>query len=412
MSNYSQLTDDDVFRVVVVDDHEMILESIVRLLAADSRIIVVGTALNATEGIEVVREVLPDVLVIDYHLPDMDAPEAIKLIREFDPQVKVVTLSGSDRPASKYAASNAGSSMWVRKTRAIHELIDAILLVANDEPNANDERRLQPTLDELVVHYQPIVRFDNDTIVGLEALVRWQHPQYGLLNPDSFLPLALETGFIDEVDRWVREQAFRQLVRWQRQFPSVPHLWMSVNLPDNAVVNPWFVESLSQVIANTGVNAKDIMVEINESVLLDDPESTFEFLSQLNRVGVRLALENFGSSFSPIAYIHRVPFFCLKIDRSFTAELPQSVGTTWLIECIAKFAGSMGMMCVVEGIERVEQLNSVRDMGLSVGQGSMFASPVSAKDCEVLLTNASQSRATRANVNSPLSVPQSGSSPR
>jgi EAL domain-containing protein (putative c-di-GMP-specific phosphodiesterase class I) len=390
MNSDPRMSEDDVFRVVVVDDHEMILESIVRLLASDPRIIVVGTALTATEGIEAVLDVSPDVLVIDYHLPDMDAPEAIKLIREFDSKVQIVTLSGSDSPDAQFACMKAGSAAWVRKTRAIHELRDAILLVALGEPFTSEVPARQPTLDELVIHYQPVVNFDDERIMGFEALVRWEHPERGLVYPDDFLPLAVETGYIEAVDHWVREQAFRQLVQWQAQYPSVPRLWMSVNLSGNSVTNLKFMGTLSRAIADTGVNAKDIMVEINESVLLDDPESTVEFLSQLNNIGVRLALEDFGSSFSPIAYIHRIPFDCLKIDRAFTAELPESMGTIWLIECIAKFAGSMGMLCVVEGVENVEQIDALRALGLGIGQGSMFSPPVSAKDCEVLLAKSSQ----------------------
>jgi len=234
VSNSSRRSDDQVYRVVVVDDHEMILESIVRLLAADPRINIVGTALTGIEGIESVRDQSPDVLVIDYHLPDMDAPEAIAAIRNFDRDVKIVTLSGSERPGAQLSSMKAGSATWVRKTRAIHELIDAILLVAVGEPRPTDERDRLPTMDELVVRYQPVVKLYDERIVGFEALVYWQQPEKGLLPPDSFLPVAIETGFIEDVERWVREQAFGQLVQWQQRCPTVPRLWMSVNLSSGA----------------------------------------------------------------------------------------------------------------------------------------------------------------------------------
>jgi|HubBroStandDraft_2_1064218.scaffolds.fasta_scaffold19259_2 EAL domain-containing protein (putative c-di-GMP-specific phosphodiesterase class I) len=383
--------EDDVFRVVVVDDHEMILESIIRLLAADSRINVVGTALTATEGIETVRDVAPDVLIIDYHLPDMDAPEAITTIKLFDPQVRIITMSGSDRPEEQLASIRAGSTAWIRKTRAIQELIDAIVVLPEQ---ISEQLVQQPTLDQLVVHYQPVMRIDTDQIIGIEALVRWEHPERGLLLPEAFLPRAIETGFIESIDVWVRDQAFQQLVTWQSLFPSVPRIWISVNLPGNAVTNPRFMNLLKGSISSTGIDPKDVMVEIPESVLLDDPDSTFEFLTMLNGIGVRLALENFGSSFSPIAYIHRVPIDCLKIDRSFTAELPDSMGTYWLIECIAKFAGSMGMMCIVEGVEQFSQIASIQSMGLNVGQGSFLSPPMNAKDCEVFIGKALQNTIT------------------
>ncbi|MGB8196614.1 MAG: EAL domain-containing protein [Acidimicrobiales bacterium] len=392
--------DDDVYRVVVVDDHEMILESIIRLLAADARISVVGTALTANDGIDTVRDVVPDVLIIDYHLPDMDAPEAIAVIKEFDPHVRIITLSGSDRPEEQLASIRAGSSAWIRKTRAIQELIDAIILVSAEMPPTIEPPAEQPALDQLVVHYQPVMRFDNDQIIGIEALVRWEHPQHGLLLPEAFLPRAVETGFIEAIDSWVREQAFRQMVKWQSSFPSVPRLWVSVNLPVNAVTNPRFMNLLTGSMANSGIDARDVMVEIPESVLLDDPESTFAFLTKLNGIGVRLALENFGSSFSPIAYIHRVPIDCLKIDRSFTAELPESMGTFWLIECIAKFAGSMGMMCIVEGVERQDQISSIQSMGLNIGQGSFLTPPMTARECGAFIAKSFESRVRSVQVDS------------
>ncbi len=392
--------DDDVYRVVVVDDHEMILESIIRLLAADARITVVGTALTANDGIDTVRDVVPDVLIIDYHLPDMDAPEAITLIKEFDPHVRIITLSGSDRPEEQLASIRAGSSAWIRKTRAIQELIETIIQVSTATATTVEPPVEQPTLDQLVVHYQPVMRLDNDQIIGIEALVRWEHPRYGLLLPEAFLPRAVETGYIEAIDSWVREQAFRQMVKWQSAFPSVPRLWMSVNLPGNAVTNAHFMNLLTSSIASSGIDARDVMVEIPESVLLDDPDSTFEFLTKLNAIGVRLALENFGSSFSPIAYIHRVPIDCLKIDRSFTAELPDSMGTYWLIECIAKFASSMGMMCIVEGVERRDQISSVRSMGLNIGQGSFLSLPMSARECGSFIAKSFESRLKSVHVDS------------
>jgi EAL domain-containing protein (putative c-di-GMP-specific phosphodiesterase class I) len=157
---------------------------------------------------------------------------------------------------------------------------------------------------------------------------------------------------------------------------------------------------LTSSIANSGIDARDVMVEIPESVLLDDPDATFEFLTMLNGIGVRLALENFGSSFSPIAYIHRVPIDCLKIDRSFTAELPESMGTYWLIECIAKFAGSMGMMCIVEGVERRDQIASIQSMGLNIGQGSFLSLPMTARECGSFMAKSFESRVKSVHVDS------------
>ncbi len=213
------MSDEPVIRVVVIDDHEMILQSMVRLLHDDPQIAVVGVALTAEQGIRVTQEQKPDIVIIDYSLTDMDAPDAIKILRRVHPDVKVVTLSGSGRPGALYASMRAGSSGWVNKTRAIQELRNAVLNVAAGRPVPNEEFDSLPMLDELVLHYQPIVALGSGQVVGFEALVRWQNPERGLLYPISFLPLAEETGFIVEIDRWVWSRAAHQCMSGSTRSP-------------------------------------------------------------------------------------------------------------------------------------------------------------------------------------------------
>jgi EAL domain-containing protein (putative c-di-GMP-specific phosphodiesterase class I) len=375
--------------VVVVDDHEMILQSVVRLLGADPQIVVVGTALTGAQGIDITKRVKPDVLVLDYHLPDMDAPEAIRQLREANSDVKVVTISGSEHPGALYASIRAGSSAWVRKTRAIHELRDAIRHAAAGWPFANEEMEATPKPDELVVHYQPIVSLFDGRVVGFEALVRWQHPERGLLFPESFLPYAEETGYIEEIDRWIREQAVRQLAIWQRMYPATPPLWMSVNLSASDILDPDLFDSISDILKTSEINPNDLVVEVTESVLLDDSDTTMRFLSQLNDVGVKLALDDFGTAFSSISYVRRFPFDHLKLDLSFTAELPNSIRSMLLVEEIWHMAESLNMVGIAEGIERPEQLEALRDIGFKFGQGYLFSRGVSAVECEKLLAKTS-----------------------
>ena len=211
-----------MIRVVVIDDHEMILQSMVRLLRDDPQIAVVGTALTAEQGIGVTQEERPDIVIIDYSLTDMDAPDAIKILRTVHPEVKVITFSGSERPGALYASMRAGSSGWVNKTRAIQDLRNAVLNVAAGRPVSNEEIESLPPLDQLVLHYQPIVALESGQVVGFEALVRWQHPERGLLYPIAFLPLAEETGFIVEIDRWVWEQRRASTARVAADVPLEP----------------------------------------------------------------------------------------------------------------------------------------------------------------------------------------------
>jgi EAL domain-containing protein (putative c-di-GMP-specific phosphodiesterase class I) len=379
------MSEEPVTRVVVIDDHEMILQSIVRLLRDDPHIVVVGTALTARHGVELTQQQRPDVVIIDYTLPDMDAPDAIKILRVVYPEVKIITLSGSGRPGALYASMRAGSSAWVRKTRAIQDLRDAVLNVAAGRPVANEEMESLPALDQLVLHYQPTVSLASGRIVGFEALVRWRHPERGLLYPVEFMPLAEETGFVAEIDQWAWEQAARQLRDWQQRYPSTPHIWVSVNLSVNDLSDPDLFESISGIITRAGIDPADLVVEITESVLLDDTEQTMDFFSRLKGLGVGLALDDFGTAFSSLSYIRRFPFDHLKLDISFTSELPHSIRSMLLVEEICHLATSMEMKSIAEGIERQEQADALRGIGCEYGQGYLFARPLSVEDCEALL---------------------------
>jgi len=382
---FERLADSRSTRVVVIDDHEMVLQSIVRLLRDDPQIVVAGTALTATQGIELTQQERPDVVIIDYTLPDMDAPEAIKILREVYPEVKIITFSGSGSPGALYASMRAGSSGWVCKARAIRELRDAVLNVAAGRPVADIEMESLPALDQLVLHYQPIVALANGRIVGFEALVRWQHPERGLLYPIAFLPLAEETGFIVEIDRWAWEKATRQLRDWQHRYPSTPHIWVSVNLSVDDLSDPELFESISGITTRARIDPVDLVVEITESVLLDDTEQTMDFLGQLKGLGVGLALDDFGTAFSSLSYVRRFPFDHLKLDISFTSELPQSTRSMLLVEEICHLATSMEMKSIAEGIERQEQADALRGMGCEYGQGFLFSRPLPVEDCEALL---------------------------
>jgi EAL domain-containing protein (putative c-di-GMP-specific phosphodiesterase class I) len=379
------MNDEPIIRVVVIDDHEMILQSVVRLLRDDSQIVVVGVALNATLGIEVAKQQRPDIVIIDYALPDMNAPEAITLLRDACPEVKIITFSGSESPGALFASMRAGSSAWVTKTRAIQELRNAVVRVAAGLPVTNEELEALPELDQLVVHYQPIVELANGRITGFEALVRWLHPERGLLYPDAFLPLAEATGFIIEIDRWVWEQAALQLKEWQLTYPSDPSVWMSVNVSARDLWDPELFQSIEKIIQQSGINPSDLIFEITESVLLDDTDQTTDFLNRIKGLGARLALDDFGTAFSSLSYVRRFPFDRLKLDISFTSELPESTRSMLLVEEICHLASSMEMEIIAEGIERPEQSDALSGIGCDFGQGYLFSHPLSSLDCTALL---------------------------
>jgi EAL domain-containing protein (putative c-di-GMP-specific phosphodiesterase class I) len=379
------MSGEPAIRIVVVDDHEMFLQSVVRLLRDEPNIVVVGTALTAAQAVDVVALHRPDVVVLDYHLPDMEAPVAIKALLAVHPEGKIITFSGSERQGAFYASMRAGSSAYVLKTRAIQELRDAIIEVAAGRKVTNHEMGRFPELDELVLHYQPIFALADRRIVGFEALIRWQHPELGLLQPGEFLPLAEETGFITEIDRWARDVAIHQLVQWQQKFPTTPRYWMSVNLSASDLSDPDLLEMISRAVASSGIEPSDLVVEVTESVLLNDSQETMDFLNGLKKLGLGLALDDFGTAFASISYVRRFPFDHLKLDISFTAELPESDRSMLLVKDISRLSKSMAMVGIAEGIERQAQWDALVELGWEFGQGFLFSRPLDAASCEALL---------------------------
>jgi EAL domain-containing protein (putative c-di-GMP-specific phosphodiesterase class I) len=231
-----------------------------------------------------------------------------------------------------------------------------------------------------------VVELSSTRTIAFEALVRWEKPPRGLLQPDAFLPQAEKTGFIVEIDRWMWERAIFQLIEWQSRYPRDPNIRMAVNLSASDLSDGGLLNRISDLIHRSGVDAGDLVFEVTESVLLDDTAPTTEFLMQLKGLGVLLALDDFGTAFSSLSYIRRFPFDHLKLDISFTSELPHSTRSMLLVDEICHLARSMGMTVIAEGIETQEQADALSSIGCDYGQGYLYARPLSAADSEKRLS--------------------------
>lgn len=329
-------------RVAIVDDHALLTESLVRLIGEDPAVLVVGTAGSASAGIDLAVRERADVVLMDYSLPDMDGASATRLLRDASPEVAVIMITGSERQGAYSAAMEAGCAAWVRKTRALQDLLDAIHRVAAGDRVPTTEYEELPDLRELVVHYQPVLQLTDRRVVGFEALVRWQHPREGLLPPSRFLPLAEETGHIVDIGWHVTRQALRDLRAWQREAPSEPPLWVAVNLSAVGIAVPHLAQQVGEVVAAAGTDPADLVFELTETALLDDTPLIAENMRALKAVGVRLALDDFGTAFSSLSYLRRFPFDHVKIDTSFTAELPDTTRAVLLVESIQQLGEQPG----------------------------------------------------------------------
>jgi diguanylate cyclase (GGDEF)-like protein/PAS domain S-box-containing protein len=229
---------------------------------------------------------------------------------------------------------------------------------------------------ELRVHYQPEIDLLSGEIVGVEALLRWEHPQRGLLGPDEFIRVAEETGLIVPIGRWVLEQSCRQLQRWQAEHPVAgEHLFVSVNLSARQLGRRALVAEVAKVLDDTGLDATRVHFEITESVLMDDVERSSEQLHQLHDLGVSLIVDDFGTGYSSLSYLSRFPVDLLKVDRSFVRGLGEDEGDGAIVRAVVDLAHNLGLRAVGEGVERTEHLDELRSIGCDLAQGFLLGRP-------------------------------------
>jgi diguanylate cyclase (GGDEF)-like protein/PAS domain S-box-containing protein len=225
--------------------------------------------------------------------------------------------------------------------------------------------------NELLLHYQPIVELKTGAIYGLEALVRWDHPQYGRLMPQHFVPLAEETGLIVQLGVWVLREGCRQLQAWAQEFPHIP-LAMSINISGRQLQGAGLDEALREAVKESGVDPTAVVLEITESVLMQQTDSVLERLQQLKAVGVRLAIDDFGTGYSSLSYLQRFPIDILKIAKPFVEEVSQGADRSALARAIIGLGDTLRLDTIAEGIEMAEQRAALIELGCTLGQGHHF----------------------------------------
>jgi EAL domain-containing protein (putative c-di-GMP-specific phosphodiesterase class I) len=237
------------------------------------------------------------------------------------------------------------------------------------------------------VFYQPTICLDTGRVVGVEALLRWEHPERGLLLPGDFIAVAEETGLIVPIGAWVLDQACRQVQRWHASNPSMPALVIAVNLSGRQLEHPRLADDVSRVLADTGIAPERVELEITESVLMDDVEMSRETLDRLKALGVRLVVDDFGTGYSSLSYLRRFPVHQLKVDRSFVDGLGTDPGDSAIVTAIVTLAHTLGLDAVAEGVETSDQLAELRRLGCDKAQGFFMARPLPGYDIGELLAD-------------------------
>ncbi|HEU4354612.1 MAG TPA: EAL domain-containing protein [Actinomycetota bacterium] len=247
---------------------------------------------------------------------------------------------------------------------------------------------LQRALDngEFVLHYQPVIELETGEVSGLEALLRWQHPRRGLVPPMDFIPLAEESGLIVPIGNWVLLEATSQARALQERFPVYPPLHMAVNLSARQLQRPEIVADVAEALMQSGLAPGSLVLEITESVMMQDVELSVQRLAELKEIGVRLAVDDFGTGYSSLNYIQRFPVDILKVDKSFIDAVNTDARKSALTATIIKLAADLDLRPVAEGIERADQLEQLLALHCDLGQGFYFAKPLTMDGIDDLLT--------------------------
>ena len=238
---------------------------------------------------------------------------------------------------------------------------------------------------ELLLHYQPIVSLGDGEVVGFEALVRWRHPQRGMVSPGEFIPIAEETGLILPVGQWVLGEACRQMKEWQRRHSCARRLFMSVNLSSKQFTQPDLIEQIIETLREMEMDPQCLKLEITESLLMGNIETANMKLEQLRRLGVELSMDDFGTGYSSLSYLHRLPIDTLKIDRSFVMQMSRNDENKEIVRTIVTLAKSLEMKVIAEGVETEEQRAQLQALRCDSAQGYLFYKPLEADKVSELL---------------------------
>jgi len=292
-----------------------------------------------------------------------------------------ISLFPSDALGAEQLLRNADSALFKAKSngRACYALYTEELTAhAQHRVETAGELRRALAQDELRVFYQPVFDLFSTRMVGVEALVRWQHPQRGLVPPGEFIPIAERTGLIADIDAWVLRRACRQMVQWQEEGRELA--FVAVNLSSRLFGQRELYRQVAEVLHETGLDPALLELEVTESAVMEDPEVALEQLHRLRELGLSLAIDDFGTGYSSLLRLKRLPVQKLKIDQGFVAGLPLDDDDIAIVQVIIALARSMGMQVHAEGIEQAEQARFLLEQQCQLGQGYWFGRPVPAGD--------------------------------
>jgi EAL domain-containing protein (putative c-di-GMP-specific phosphodiesterase class I)/FixJ family two-component response regulator len=394
-------------RILLVDDEPAVLSGLRRQLRADYDI---RTATSAMAGLELIATDGPfDVVVCDMRMPDMDGAAFLARVRSIARDTTRILLTGQADIDTAMVAVNEGQifrflskpcpAQTMRecltdavyqhhRTQAEHQIIDQWLTLPRQatpgtSPEAAAELTAALQAGQLRVWYQPVVDLSTGQITSTEALIRWQHPERGLLLPAQFLPDAERAGLIIPIGRWALQQACHDAVAWPPGHAGP--LPVAVNLHPDQLRDPGLTDDIRRALAASGLPPARLTLEVTEAVLIDDPRAAADILGRLRDMGIRIAVDDFGTGYSSLSYLQNLPVSILKIDKAFISSLSDTTSVT-LTQTIVQLANALGLKTIAEGIETTTQLQICCQLGCNHGQGFLFAEPMRASGLTRILS--------------------------
>ena len=292
--------------------------------------------------------------------------------------------------AAMYHAKEKGRSQFKIFDKTLHEKALSLLQIETDLRKAIENK-------EFDLYYQPIVSLDNISILGFEALIRWNHPTRGLVYPDSFIPVAEETGLIIPIGRWVLKKACRDLRRWDEQLESKLPLFMSVNISSKQFLRPSLIDDIKAILDETGLSPDKLKLEITETALMEDVHETIPLIQRLKDLGVQIVIDDFGTGYSSMSYLQQLPIDTLKVDQSFISRIENSNDdeNRSIVETIVSLALKLGLKVVAEGVETNKQHSVLSQMNCQMAQGYLFSRPLKKEKMDELIKKIEQFSKTK-----------------
>ena len=333
---------------------------------------------DATRVAERVQELIREKLVIGGREVFTSASIGVALS---NPSYKAPEEILRDADTAMYRAKAAGRGGYQVFDQTMHRSVVALLKLETELRQAVEKK-------QFVMHYQPIVSLEDKRIVGFEGLVRWRHPEKGLVSPSRFIAVAEETGLIVPIGWWVLQQACRHAREWHRVVPMTPPLYVSVNVSGKVVMQPDMYDRVVTILGETGLSPTSLRLEITENVIMDHGSLALEKLAQFHRLGVQFSVDDFGTGYSSLSYLQRFSYDTLKIDRSFISGMDAAGDASAIVKTIVALANMLNISVVAEGVETAVQLERLREIGCSHAQGFWFSKPVDRAAAQAMLLQA------------------------